>query len=480
MKQLNGIMMQYFEWYLDCKEGLWNKIKEEAEDIAKLGITSVWLPPAYKGIGGKNEVGYGVYDLYDLGEFDQKGSIPTKYGTKDEYIRAIESLKQNFISVYVDIVLNHKMGADKEQDIVVNRCEWGDHNKEEEQVEKIKAATKFTFPERHHKYSDFEWNWTHFTGIDVNSNNGEKALFKFSEKQWRENVDNEFSNYDYLMGADLDFSNKEVIDECKRWGEWYLSTTRADGFRLDAVKHIDSLFYKEWVEHMRKVSQKELFTVGEYWSCDVDKLHKYLTEVEGKMSLFDVPLHSKFYDAATKDDFDMSKLLDGTLVKENPEKAVTFVDNHDTQPGQALQSFIPEWFKAIAYAVILLRKEGYPCVFYGDLFGMPHNDILPVERIKTLLLLRKLKAYGRQHDYFDHKNVIGWTREGDQEHLNSGLAVIISNSFDAEKRMYVGTQFTGEKFIDCLDNCPDVITIDEAGCGTFRVKGKSVSVWVRK
>ncbi len=45
----------------------------KAEKIAELGITALWLPPAYKGIGGKDEVGYGVYDIYDLGEFDQKG-----------------------------------------------------------------------------------------------------------------------------------------------------------------------------------------------------------------------------------------------------------------------------------------------------------------------------------------------------------------------------------------------------------------------
>ena len=49
------------------------------------GITDVWLPPAYKAASGKQDAGYGVYDLYDLGEFDQKGSIETKYGTKDEY-----------------------------------------------------------------------------------------------------------------------------------------------------------------------------------------------------------------------------------------------------------------------------------------------------------------------------------------------------------------------------------------------------------
>ena len=129
MKQINGTMLQYFEWNMDVPGGLWNKIKSESEDIARLGITSAWLPPAYKGIGGKNDVGYGVYDVYDLGEFDQKGSIPTKYGTRGEYIRAIESLKQ---------------------DILANKCDWADHTQEGE-IEKIKASTKFTFPGRRKK-----------------------------------------------------------------------------------------------------------------------------------------------------------------------------------------------------------------------------------------------------------------------------------------------------------------------------------------
>ena len=56
-----------------------------------------------------------LYDLYDLGEFDQQGSIATKYGTKDEYLEAIQVLKQAGIESYADIVLNHKMGADELQ-----------------------------------------------------------------------------------------------------------------------------------------------------------------------------------------------------------------------------------------------------------------------------------------------------------------------------------------------------------------------------
>jgi len=466
MVQMNGTMLQYFEWYMDVPDGLWNKIKNESDTLVRLGITSVWLPPAYKGIGGKNDVGYGVYDLYDLGEFNQKGSIETKYGTRGEYLRAIESLKQRGIQVYADIVLNHKMGGDKEQEIVANKCEWSDHNQEGD-IEKIKAATKYTFPGRGKKYSSFEWNWTHFTGIDINGKTGEHAIFKFQDKSWQKSVDDEFQNFDYLMGADLDFSNIEVVEECKRWGLWYQKTTRVDGFRLDAIKHIDSSFYKEWLDYLRFETGKELFTVGEYWSYDVNKLHKYLTEVEGKMSLFDVPLHSNLYNASINPEFDMSQILEHTLVKENPQKAVTFVDNHDTQPGQALQSFVEPWFKQFAYSLILLRNEGYPCIFYGDLYGIPSANIEPVEMIKTLLNLRKLRAYGRQYDYFDNKNVIGWTREGDTKHLNSGLAVICSNAGDAEKKMYIGTSFSGEQFIDCLDNCSEIITIDNDGYRKF-------------
>ena len=165
-------------------------------------------------------------------------------------------------------------------------------------------------------------------------------------------------------------------------------------------------------------------------------------------------------------------------MKENPNKAVTFVDNHDTQPGQSLQSFINNWFKLPAYSIILLRSEGYPCIFYGDFYGIPHDEIKPTYNLDTLITLRKEKAYGNQTDYFDNRNYIGWTREGDDEHLKSGLAVVISNAGDGEKRMYIGEKFAGCQFIDSLSNCEDTITIDEQGFGVFKVKGKSVSVWV--
>ena len=479
-REINGVMMQYFEWYLNCNKNLWNTVKKKGEELSRLGITAIWLPPAYKGICGENEVGYGVYDLYDLGEFDQKGSIATKYGTKDEYLDAIVGLQQSGLDVYADIVLNHKMGADKLQTIKAVKCNWEDHTKEEGEEETVEVWTKFTFPGRNHKYSDFEWNWTHFNGIDYNSRTNEVALYKLKNKTWQMDVDKEHGNYDYLMGADIDFSNQEVIDECMKWGKWYLALTGVNGFRFDAVKHIESNFIRDFIREMNAYYDKNLFSVGEYWNANVNELKNYIERTEGESSLFDVPLHYNFYQASNSNgEYDLSKILDNTLMKENPGRAVTFVDNHDTQPGQALQSWIPSWFKEIAYSIILLRREGYPCIFYGDYYGIQHDNIEPMENLKTLLLLRRDRAYGEQVDYFDDKNIIGFTRLGDDDHYKSGMAVIISDKYEGSKRMYVGTKFAGERFFDALGNKEDEITIGEDGFGDFIVNGGSVSVYVK-
>ena len=53
----NRTMMQYFEWYL-VNDGLWwKRCAAKAANLASLGITDVWLPPAYKGVN-QGDVGY--------------------------------------------------------------------------------------------------------------------------------------------------------------------------------------------------------------------------------------------------------------------------------------------------------------------------------------------------------------------------------------------------------------------------------------
>lgn len=481
----NGLMMQYFEWYLPNDGQLWNTIKDDAEHLKEMGVTSVLLPPAYKGTQ-QSDVGYGVYDLYDLGEFDQKGTVRTKYGTKDEYIAAIKALHDHDIFVYADVVLNHKAGADETERFMA--YEVNPENRQEKISEpyEIEGWTKFNFEGRNDTYSDFKWNWRHFSGTDFNNADGKKAIFmiKGLEKGWNDNetVDSEFGNYDYLMFADIDYENDEVVNEVKKWAEWYINETGVDGFRLDAVKHISSPFIDDLLKEIRANDRPDFFVVGEYWKYDLPAIHEFLEETDYGLDLFDVPLHFNFKEAGEAgSSYDLRQLYDGTLASENPTHAVTFIDNHDSQPGQALESFVASWFKPLAYASILLREEGFPCLFYGDYYGIGGENGVEAQSawLDNLLYLRRSHAYGEQHDYFDHPNCVGWTREGDENHPY-GLAAIISNSEAGEKEMYVGKQYAGKTFTDYTGHLDDKIVIDEEGKAVFLVNGGSVSVWVQE
>ena len=107
-----GTMLQYFHWYMPHDGSLWRQIKSDAPRLREIGFTSIWFPPACKGSHGAYSEGYDIYDLYDLGEFDQKGSVRTKYGTRQEYLEAIDAVHENGMQAIVDIVLNHKAGGD--------------------------------------------------------------------------------------------------------------------------------------------------------------------------------------------------------------------------------------------------------------------------------------------------------------------------------------------------------------------------------
>ena len=141
-----GTMLQYFHWYLPNDGNLWKQIKEEAPRLKELGFSTIWFPPACKGSGGGYSEGYDLYDLFDLGEFDQKGSVRTKYGTKQEYIDAVDAVHKAGMNAMVDIVLNHKAGGDEIEKIKVVKVNPENRNQDLSAPIDIEAFTKFNFP----------------------------------------------------------------------------------------------------------------------------------------------------------------------------------------------------------------------------------------------------------------------------------------------------------------------------------------------
>jgi alpha-amylase len=302
------------------------------------------------------------------------------------------------------------------------------------------------------------------------------------------------------MASDVDHAHPEVREDLLNWGAWMMREFPISGFRFDAVKHMSRSFVCDFVKHVREETRKKrkdqgkeaidessgpiAFSVGEFWKDSVDSCIKYLNEFgDEQFSLFDAPLHYNFKEAGDGGkDYDLRKVFDGTIVQARPIDAVTLVENHDTQAGQALESVVPPNFKPLAYALILLRESGYPCVFLGDLDGC-HGDgdhqprEPPMSSLDRLIMARKFFAYGEQHDYWDHPQCIGWVRTGDEKH--GGCAVVLCNGDgEGKKPMQIGK--AGEKWVDALGWKEGEIEINQDGWADFTCHPSSCSVWVRK
>jgi alpha-amylase len=490
MSLRNGVLFQAFHWYSPADGSFWDETALRATELARAGFTAVWLPPAYKGTGGTFDVGYGVYDLYDLGEFDQKGTVRTKYGTRAQYLRAVKTLQKAGLQVYADVVLNHRMGGDQVETVHATPFPQDDRLRPKGVARDVDCYAHFDFRGRGGRHSAFEWRARHFDAVDYDARRPDErnTVYLLEGKRFDDQVALENGNFAYLMGCDIDFESAEVRQEIIDWGKWYLDTTGVDGFRLDAVKHIAAWFFPEWLDAMEKHAGRDLFVVGEYWTPDSGALQWYLNALGGRLSVFTVPLHYAFHSASQAGgSYDMRRLLEGTLAKLRPTHAVTFVDNHDSQPLQALESPVADWFKPLAYAVILLRQEGYPCVFAADYDGAEYQDVgrdggrrqvtIPSHRflIDRFLQARRANAHGPQYDYFDHWNRVGWTRLGDAAHPKA-MAVLLSDADGGTKWMEVGKP--NARFDDVTEHVKETVMTNEHGWGEFRCNGGSVSVWV--
>ncbi len=479
----NYAMIQYFEWYLPPDGAHWRRLAADAGHLSGLGISGVWIPPCCKATS-KFDVGYGVYDLYDLGEFEQKGDVATKYGTRRELLDAVSALHTAGLKIYADVVMNHKAGADATEEITVVEVDRNDRDRDVSAPFRIEAWTRFDFPGRAGKYSEFRWNWTHFTATDYDQKTGRSAIYRIvgENKSFSQNVDQELGNYDYLMFADIDYHHPDVVAETIRWGKWLVDTLRLDGMRLDAVKHINEDFLEAFVIAMREHTSSAFFTVAEYWKDDTHLLEKFLADEAYCLTLFDVPLHYNLFDAGRLGrDYDLRTIFDGTLVRSKPQNVVTFVDNHDSQRHQALESFVADWFKLPAYALVLLRRDGYPSVFYGDYYGIGGDDPHAGRQaeLDVLLSVRKQYAYGEEIDFFTDPHRIGWIRKGDAEHTNSGIAVVVNNAEASSLPMRFGPEWANVTMRRVFGGDSSLVSLDADGAGVFPVEGGSVSVYTR-
>lgn len=107
----NVTMFQGFEWNVPADQKHWKRLAGAIAGLKATGIDNIWIPPGCKASSPRGN-GYDIYDLYDLGEFDQKGGVATKFGSKHDLLNMMAKANGVGMGIYWDAVLNHKAAAD--------------------------------------------------------------------------------------------------------------------------------------------------------------------------------------------------------------------------------------------------------------------------------------------------------------------------------------------------------------------------------
>lgn len=121
MTKCNRTILQGFEWHTPSAppaphdthspSSHYARLTRLLPSLANLGVSDLWLPPGCKANNPQGN-GYDIYDLWDLGEFEQKGSRSTKWGSREELADLIAKAGECGVDIIWDAVLNHKAGAD--------------------------------------------------------------------------------------------------------------------------------------------------------------------------------------------------------------------------------------------------------------------------------------------------------------------------------------------------------------------------------
>jgi alpha-amylase len=418
-----GVMMQGFYWDVEPRGSWWSHLESKLEEWKEMGVDRIWLPPASKGMSGGYSMGYDPMDYYDLGEYDQMGTVETRFGSRAELESLIQAAKTRKIGVIADIVLNHNSGG---------KLEFNPFRNKDTYTLFEPASGKFPRSSQH---------------FHPNSIHERDAEAMFFEEQ------------------DLCHDHPEV----QHWlwagensvAKYYKNTVGFDGWRFDYVKGFDPKVIKSWMQSVGG------FGVLEVWDGNTDYLKKWVDETG--INAFDF---ANFYNMEQALDGNNLQLLmeRNALWKVSPEKSVTFVNNHDTEKDTQQGNRIGSAENRLMAYAFILTHPGYPCIFYSD-----YEKILNKEKLSRLVQIHRSLAVGKLSVlYADREHYIA-QRGGDGK--VPGLVVHLNNSSQSQKRTIV-TPWKNAEIYDYTGNT--TLKTDAQGRADILTGAKSYSIWSLK
>jgi alpha-amylase len=344
----SDVFMQGFYWNSPPGGIWWDSLARLAPRLASAGFSAIWFPSPVKGAAGSYSMGYDPYDHYDFGEYNQKGTTPTRFGTRQSLENSIDAYHSVGINVFADAVMLFMNGGE----------------------EKIPYECK-PYP----SYADSEW-----------------LLFDYpyGSGRFKKNASNFYPNSlhcdvtpslyhgptdpAYQFGQWLDKDPGPTRDSLVVWGQYLKNVLGFDGFRLDAVKSIDPVFMGYWLSQVDSGG----YAVAEDWAS-TSEIKSWLSTAlaNGSLAMFDFDLRGSLQSMCNSTDgsYDMT-WLDGAGLVHNGLSGYnvsTFVENHDMDrigwndsiSGSGHNPIITDKILAYAYTIF---SEGRPCVFFKDYF----------------------------------------------------------------------------------------------------------------
>jgi len=304
-----------------------------------LGVTGIWLMPIAQ---SPSYHGYDVTDYFTVEE---------DYGTNEDFLRLMDEAHQRGMVVIVDLVMNHTSSEHP----------WF-------------LASASGDPD----YADW-YLW---------SDEPPDVRGPWGQKVWHKARDRYFFGLFWEGMPDLNYENPEVTDAMHEVIRFWLEDMGADGFRLDAIKHL----FEEgsqmenvpatltWLEgfhaYVRSIDPDAL-TVGEVWSS-TPIVVSYIGE---RVDLaFEFDLAGAILQAAqTGRARPLSRLQTSILEQFPAGQYAAFLTNHDQ--NRVMNTLGGDPARAKVAATLLLTNPGVPFIYYGEEIGM--TGAKPDERIRT-------------------------------------------------------------------------------------------------
>lgn len=446
----DAVIFQAFYWNVDPPTTWWTNLLGRLPDLAQAGFTHLWLPPPYKSANAVFSVGYDPYDHYDLGEFFQKGSTPTRYGTKSNLTALISALQSTNIIPICDIVLNHMAGGTGT------------------------ARKVYNYP-----HDTFEKSGTDFHP----STEGHNDEMKPYHDNWG------FGTYPPLdiVGLDTAFLAPNMRLGFKRWGSWLVNSNNIPAFRFDFTEAVEPWVIWEWLNYP---SMRQRFAFMEYWKEASGKQMQEWLELTGhSAAIYDWHLQTNLEAMCElTGTFDMNLLKSPSLLGLEPDYTVTFVENHDTLQPDGTNTQVKNRGvarqKELGYAYIM-HSEGYPLVFYRDYYLAPYFNVTndthsgtPLKpKMDRLMLIRKKSVAGGVQYLSTNSDVFVQQRDGGG--TKPGSILIINDNESSMLNISVQTMYTTNTVLMDLvaTNSPHSVTTDVSGVVTLTCPNRGYRIY---